>query len=451
MKRTFLYAGICCLLVSSLCYHTARAQVTLGAQLRTRTEFRDGQGAPLPQGANPAVFTSQRSRLMAGFNSTRLKVGFTVQDVRVWGQDVSTINRTTTADLNGFMLHETWAEVLLSDTAHLTKTFSLKIGRQEFVYDDSRLLGNLDWLQQGRHHDAALLKYETPQWALHVAGAFNQNKENASGTMYNETPPGNYTSNTNGGAAYKGLEFAYGKRKLKDGSASFLFLADQFSTFHTDSTTGLKSYGNGTFNRMTTGVYFTKSVAAFTITASAYYQFGHNASGQTIDGELISAALFFNPTKTFSIGPGVDYTSGGSNGSTSHAFDPLYGTPHRFWGNMDYYYVASGFGNHGLQDYYLKTKWKPGAKWNLALDGHQFLSASNVPGAGHSYSRNFGTEADLQANYTFTKAIAFEAGYSHYWSTDALTSATVKNVVNAKSNSNWAYLMIIIHPEVMLK
>ncbi|WP_315822863.1 hypothetical protein [Paraflavitalea speifideaquila] len=40
-----------------------------------------------------------------------MKFGLTVQDVRVWGQDVSTINRTTTQDNNGFMLHEAWAEI----------------------------------------------------------------------------------------------------------------------------------------------------------------------------------------------------------------------------------------------------------------------------------------------------------------------------------------------------
>ena len=78
----------------------------------------------------------------------RLKFGLTLQDVRVWGQDVSTINRTTTANNNGLMLHEAWAEILLTDTTLKNKAFSLKIGRQELAYDDQRLLGNLDWLHR---------------------------------------------------------------------------------------------------------------------------------------------------------------------------------------------------------------------------------------------------------------------------------------------------------------
>src|SRR3954471_16548937 len=183
------------------------AQFSLSAQLRTRTELRDGQGSPLPQGSSPAFFTSQRTRLNFGYKSYRLKFGATLQDVRVWGQDVSMINRTTTAENNGVMLHEAWAEILLTDTVLKNKALSLKIGRQELIYDDQRLLGNLDWLQQGRRHDAAVLKYETKGWMLHLAAAFNQNKENASGTIYNSTPAGNYTSSTNGGTMYKSMQF----------------------------------------------------------------------------------------------------------------------------------------------------------------------------------------------------------------------------------------------------
>jgi hypothetical protein len=426
------------------------AQLSLGAQLRTRAELRDGQGAPLPEGAKPATFISQRTRLIAGFTGYRFKVGLSVQDVRVWGQDASTINRTTTQDNNGLMVHEAWAEVMLTDTTLKNKTFSIKLGRQELVYDDSRLLGNLDWLQQGRRHDAALLKYEVNSWMLHLGGAFNQNKETASGTVYNPTPPGNYTANTNGGAMYKSLEFFYAGKKFEKGNVSFLFLSDQFSKYHSDNS--VKTWETGTWTRFTTGFFFTNTFNKATLTASAYYQGGKNAVGQNLSAGMLTANAMFALNKTFSIGPGIDYTTGGTSGSTSKAFDPLYGTPHKFWGLMDYYYAASGFGGHGLQDFYIKSKLKATGKLLLAADVHQFLSASDVTSTNNvSYSRNFGTEADVVATYNLTKVISFEAGYSHYWSTSSLVSETVKNVANAKSNSNWAYLMINIKPDFMLK
>lgn len=417
------------------------AQLSLGAQLRTRTELRNGQGAPQPEGAAPAFFTSQRTRLMAGFSAYRIKLGLTVQDVRVWGQDASTINRTTTPDNNGFMLHEAWAEILLTDTIVKNKSLALKIGRQELAYDDSRLLGNLDWLQQGRRHDAAVLKYESTYWTTHIGVAFNQNKENATGTIYNATPPGNYTANTNGGNAYKSLEFLYVSRKLNKGNLSFLFLADQFSKYHIDSVehVAVKTYEGVVNTRMTTGLFYTQAFNRFSYTAAAYQQFGTNGNGQTVSGSLLSGSFQYNVSKTFSAGAGVDYTS--------PDFDPLYGTPHKFWGNMDYFYVASGFGNKGLQDYYIKTKFKPNARWAVSGDVHEFYSAANVTGM----KKQFGTEADVTANYTLTKMIGFEAGYSHFWSTATLSSPTVKNVKNAAPNSNWAYISVNIRPEFLIK
>ncbi|PSL47871.1 alginate export protein [Chitinophaga niastensis] len=440
MKKWFL-GGASFILSGSLLQQHCYAQLSLGAQLRTRTELRNGQGTPQPEGATPALFTSQRTRLTAGFSAYRIKLGLTVQDTRVWGQDASTINRTTTPDNNGFMLHEAWAEILLTDTIWKNKSLSLKVGRQELVYDDSRLLGNLDWLQQGRRHDAAVLKYESTAWMIHTGVAFNQNKENAAGTIYNPTPPGNYTANTNGGNAYKSLEFVYASRKLNKGNLSFLFFADQFSKYHTDSVDHLpvKTWEATTNNRMTTGLFYTQQFNRMAYTASAYYQFGTNANAQTVNGRLLSGAFQYSVSKAFSAGAGVDYTNAD--------FDPLYGTPHKFWGNMDYFYVASGFGNKGLQDYYIKTKLKPGTRWALTGDVHEFYSDSEITGM----SRKFGTEADVTATYALTKIIGFEAGYSHFWSTASLASPTVKNVKNASANSNWAYVMIIIRPEFLIK
>jgi len=254
MKKAFIKIALCL----CICFgrtQWANAQLSFAAQLRTRTELRDGQGTLLTQGAKPAIFTSQRSRLSLNYAAYRLKFGVTLQDVRVWGQDASTINRTTTQDNNALMLHEAWAEILLTDTTQKNQSLSLKIGRQELVYDDQRLIGNLDWLQQARRHDAAMLKYEYKTFLLHTAFAFNQNKENASGTIYNSTPAGNYTATTNGGSMYKSLEMLYAGKKLAHGNISYLFLADQFSKYHTDTLNNVpsKTFETGVWGRATTG------------------------------------------------------------------------------------------------------------------------------------------------------------------------------------------------------
>ena len=427
------------------------AQLSVSAQLRTRTEFRDGQGSPLPAGARPAFFTSQRTRLIVGFNMYRLKFGLALQDVRVWGQDVSMINRTTTPDNNGLMLHEAWADMLLTDTSLKNKVLSLTVGRQELVYDDQRLLGNLDWLQQARRHDAAVLKYETNGWMMHVAAAFNQNKENQSGTIYNNIPAGNYVASTNGGNMYKSMQFLYAGRKLEQGNVSFLFFTDQFSKFRMDTVnnSALKTFEEGGYGRATTGFYAHNTFNKTDVTASAYYQFGKSATNQRLSGFLLSATAQYVFTKKFHAGAGIDYTSGGVSGRTGNNFDPLYGTPHKFWGLMDYFYAGSAFGKGGLTDYYVKAKYKPSEKFSLATDFHQFNSATRL-GTGKN-QKNLGQEIDIVGTYALTRQITLEGGYAHFFSTSLLVSRAVKNVPGAKPNANWGYVMINIKPEFFLK
>ena len=444
-KITKTLLGLC--LCKAVTLHTA-AQFVVTGQLRTRTELRDGQGSPVPEGSKPAFFTSQRTRVSLGYTSYRLKFGISAQDVRVWGQDASSINRTTTQDQNGLMLHEAWAELFITDSSLKNKSISLKLGRQELIYDDQRLLGNLDWLQQARRHDAAIVKYESTNWIAHLGGAFNQNKENATGTIYNSTPAGNYPANTNGGSMYKSLGFLYVGKKLKKGSASFLFLTDAFSKYHSDSATQAKIFENGTWRRATTGFYFNNSFNKLLLTASAYYQFGSTAIGQDVDATFLNLTLNYSFTSKFSAGAGVDFYSGGNSGTTTNAFDPLYGTPHKFAGLMDYYYAANPFGKNGLVDYYIKTKYKPTEKFTLSADMHQFSSADDV--IGYS-SKNLGQEIDFVGSYALNKQISFEAGYAGYFVTSLLTSPAVKNVPNAKSYANWAYLMINIRPEFIFK
>jgi len=72
----------------------------------------------------------------------------TLQNVRVWGESFT----RAAADKANFC-HEAWAEAVLSGT------LSLKMGRQEIVYDDHRIFGNVGWAQQARSHDAFVAKF----------------------------------------------------------------------------------------------------------------------------------------------------------------------------------------------------------------------------------------------------------------------------------------------------
>lgn len=423
--------ALCSTVVLLSSYAPASAQLNLSAQLRTRTEFRNGQGDPLPHGTDPAFFTSQRTRINAGFSTYRLRLGLTIQDVRVWGQDVSSINRTTVQDNNGTMLHQAWAEIDLTDTSNKKFLFQGKFGRQELIYDDQRLLGNLDWLQQGRRHDAAVLKMASGNWQMHIGFAFNQNKEKNAGTLYNPTPPGAYGGNTNKGSMYKSFQYMHINRKYKGGNVSLLFFNDQFTRYEKliENNTLTKTFTKGNWNRTTTGLFTNNIFEKTTVTAAAYAQIGQNAEGEKLADMLLSATIMQQLDDKWQIGAGWDYTT--------RLFDPLYGTPHKFWGLMDYFYAGNSFGKNSLSNYYLKARYKASKSLQLAMDCHQF--------------HKFGTELDLVGNYTLTENIGIELGYGHFLATPQLVANGVKAVANARQSNNWAYFMININPSLLLK
>jgi hypothetical protein len=119
---------------------------------------------------------------------------------------------------------------------------------------------------------------------------------------------------------------------------------------------------------------------------------------------------------------------------------------------MDYFYVADGFGPNGLIDLYIKTRYKANDKLTLTFDAHQFSLPNAVTDEhGTVMGKTLGQEFDLVANYALTRMVNLEAGYSKMLSTATLTSAKVKNVKNADPSSNWAYLMISIKPDFLVR
>jgi hypothetical protein len=430
------------------------AQVSFSGQLRTRTELRDGQGTLTPKGADPAFFTSQRTRLTVGYWGERFHLQTTIQDVRVWGQDASTINRTTLPSQNGLMVHEAWAEMTLVDSTSAIDNLLVKVGRQELLYDDSRLLGNLDWLQQARRHDAAVIKFFRKNWQADAGFAFNQNAELTSGNVYNGVPAvGTYPAGTNGiGVMYKTMQFFYLKRKLTQGYGSFLFLHDGFNKYHMDTTARILD--RGVWSRLTSGFNYSDAWSKhFSIFLSAFIQNGKNKDGRNLSAWFFSVNGSYQLRAKINVTLGVDWLSGNDGtkaSATDHRFDPLYGTPHKFWGYMDYFYVASSGGSQGLKDYYVKFKFKPSEKVTASLDAHEFYSANNISNEiGGKRDNRLGTELDLIASYTLTKDVSIEGGYCTMIATNTLSSPQVKNVANADLHAQWAYLMLNIKPDFL--
>ncbi len=478
------------------------AQFTLNGQLRTRGEHRNGFANLIPQAQEATNFISQRTRLNFGYKWDRVNFGVSVQDIRVWGQDASTISP---ADGNKLMLHEGWADITLlnmADTTLKTKfidNLSLKIGRQELIYDDSRLIGNLDWLQQGRRFDMALLKAMHHGWALDIGYAFNQNSETFMNTYYtpgntpafvkndigvlvpvpvgtvpllnaagNSVATGNVNfanpANTNSGTQnYKNFISVYLTKKFNQTKVSALYFNDDFTAYSQDAITtggGLLHVRNfnthKTVDRYTYGgmiVHTLGNASGFgkiAINGAYYHQLGMDRDSKKLDAYTYTASATYSKGK-FSVGPGYDYLSGNTKATTAtetKRFDPLYGTPHKFWGLMDFFYAPTGSPAAGLKDAYFKAKFTAN-RYSLAADYHYFEVANEMAA---TTQKKLGNEIDLTLSYNLNKFTTVDLGYSIMKGTEALTYAKGQATTPAiaatfEKTAQFAYFSINIKPD----
>jgi hypothetical protein len=158
----------------------------------------------------------------------------------------------------------------------------------------------------------------------------------------------------------------------------------------------------------------------------------------------------------FSFGPGYDYLSG-NDASTpagdNHRFDPLYGTPHKFWGYMDYYYVATGSPTGGLQDAYVKVKYQSNS-FGVGVDAHNFQLAENIPDATDpnksTIDKNLGYEFDIISSYNLNRFTTLELGYCFMLANNSTEYVKRSTMDQTKHRPEWAYLMINIRPDFFL-
>jgi Alginate export len=499
-----LYKRYWLLIVAALGFtQPISAQFSLTGQVRTRTEFRDGLGTLNPIGTKPAFFTSQRTGLSFGYKADRLSFGVTLRDVRVWGQDASSISN---ADGNRFFVHEAWGELTLAnkaDTSIKFKAFdnlSVRLGRQEFVYDDVRLLGNLDWLQQARRFDAILFKSLKKGWQLDLGLAFNQNTDGfgVRGTNYVPgaapayiansrgnlvaVPSGFLPTNGKGGAPvlagavgtngqnqqFKSLQFLYLSRKFGQTKLSVLALKDDFSKYRTDS---LGNAANGvvygrrydvdgtnsryTYGAMLTGVQPLSKKTKLVWQAFGYLQSGNDPTGTKIKAHHAGLNAQLQQGKWL-IGPGYEVLSGDntvSPNNVNNRFDPLYGTPHRHWGYMDYFYVGTGSPVGGLANTYLKARYTASPALFITFDVHNFALANqmvNTFDANRSQlNSQLGQEVDVVLNYTMNKFTNLELGYGYFAATNSLEFVKLGTADNARHNAHWLYLMVNLRPDFL--
>lgn len=404
------------------------AQFNLSAQLRPRAEYRHGYKTLPYTDAKPAFFISQRTRLNFDYTAKKFIIGVSIQDVRTWG-DVPQLN----ANDNSSSLHQAWGQYFF------TESFSLKAGRQEIVYDDARIFGNVDWAQQGRSHDAALLRFKNDKVWIDAGFAWNQDNQPLFGTEYDLK--GNY----------KTIQYLWAHKDFNKFGVSFLFLNNGIETYWE------KDSVYKTYYSQTIGTRLSYKGNKFGTNGAFYYQGGKDPKSFDLSAIYGALDIKYNFSKVHALLLGFEYLSGTDERTMqdkdkykNKSFTPLYGTNHKFNGHMDYFYVGNHIGNVGLRDLYLSYIYKRN-KVSSVISLHNFCSAAKIidpADPDNDLPNRLGMELDFTIGYQLAESLALKAGYSHMFAT---TSMEALKGGSKDATANWAWVMLSFNPTLLKK
>jgi len=387
------------------------AQLTISGELRPRAEYRNGYKTLTPDDVDAALFVSQRTRLNTKYITDDYTFFLSFQDVRVWG-DVKQLGENN----NSLALHQAWGQIKFNPN------FALKLGRQEIIYDDSRMFGNVGWAQQGRSHDAAIFKFGSENYKLDLGIAYNQDTQALFGNLY--TVGGNY----------KAMQYAWFHKDFSNVKASFLLLNNGLQNVADDEIRYSQTLG--------THLKF-KASNALSVSANAYLQTGKDVGDNDLSAYLVGLDLGYKASSDLNFGLGFEMQSGndeGTIGDKNKAFTPFYGTNHKFNGFMDYFYVGNHANSVGLVDVYVKASTKLGDKSSLTAFVHNFSAQGEI---ADGIDKNLGTELDLVYSHKLNKDVSIGAGYSQMFAKEGLEAIKGNNDGNG---NNWAWLMVTIKP-----
>ena len=400
---------------------------TIDAELMARSELRNG-GLPIDDEDtdNKAYFILERTRLALDFERTFLKAHITAQHNAIWGQ----------AGKGSFNLYEAWAQFTARNGMFA------KIGRQVLSYDDERIIGSNDWAMTALSHDMIKLGWDSPIHNIHLMLAYNQNSESVNGG----------TEYRYGDKPYKTMQnlwYHYQHPRVPFG-ASLLFMNQGLQSERDENL-------QKTYFQQLIGTYLSYKPRNWSAEGSFYYQLGKNESGIDIRAWMASAKGTYSPSMQWKLTAGYDYMSGdpffavptgGGIGLIQHktikGFSPLYGSHHKFYGAMDFFYVSTYYDGFtpGLQNYYAGVTFKPISKLKFDVTYHYFAIATNT----NNLDKTLGHEFEFTASYTPIKEVTVSLGYSYM--RGSKTMEALKRV-DSERQLHWAWLNLIVRPRFL--
>jgi hypothetical protein len=334
-----------------------------------------------------------------------------------------------------------------------TKTVpvSLKVGRQELIYGDERLVGAYDWDNVGRVFDAAKLRFQKDSFGVDAfTGRVVINNDN-------EFNYPNYDDWFSG--IYASTESLVPKTQTQ-----LYFLADNAAT-DSPRAIGTSTRGNSPRDIYTVGSRLQTlpgQLSGWDFNAEAAGQFGNFqylagtpgvVSGKRL--EQLAWAAHGEGGYTFTkvdlkprLALGCDYASGDDNPNDNHhnTFVNLYPTNHKFYGAMDFVSWQN------IIDPYFKASISPAKGLTIALTYNAFWLATTSDffyqvnqtprftggyGIHPQYGSFVGHEVDLITTWQPKQFLQFQVGYGHFFTGDYVNQ-TMQNL-GGSHDADWVY------------
>lgn len=323
------------MLLLVLSANASEVTLTPTVQVRPRFEFRS---ADRGMAAYHAV--SQRTRLGVVANRGPLSAHVVLQDVRLWGEERNTLKDFSADNLDVHIGTLVWAP---------SDTLQFSFGRQEFALHEHRLIGTVNWTQQGRSFDGLRVLAESGDLHAEFAGAVLAEGDSATWTLGDTGLLGI----VRGG--WKGADVVW--------IPEVDWAADTW--------------------RNTAGFYASGATGIVSGRVEAYGQLvGEDTSGMVGVRGGFAPELDMKPSVTLwwdSLSPG---------------FNTLYATNHKFYGLADVGVFALGDATTGLHDGALKLALSPKERTTVKLDAHVFMAADDASMLGQEVDLYGGTTLD---------------------------------------------------------
>jgi hypothetical protein len=370
----------------------ADGKIILGTEARIRYEFFENTDFTSAQDRRDFVVTRLRPSLTF-LPHEQLEILFQPQFTGAWGESSSTLVNSGAAGASSGSLND---PVLGLHQAYLRYApidwFAMTAGRQELIYGDQLVIGNVDWNNTGRAFDALKLRFSANHGSLDVIAS-----------ILNDTE----ASHSRGTAASAGDAYLFGLYSSYD-FGDYLKNLDFYALYRFDDTADPRPH-----NYVTTGARLKAEPSAFDYRIEANFQYGEQANADRKDYQAdLEAGYTFEESKKFRIGLEAFIAS--------LNYNQLFPTAHKWIGFVDL------FGRRNILGGVVHLSMKPGDRWVLKLDAHTFFRNKKSAGlfalngttaigaAGTSNARLAGEEIDLTAIYKPLEYLTFQGGVSAF-------------------------------------